>query len=140
MVRRVRRAAGRRRGRLLLGQRPGDDPADAHGAAGAIPSRPHRAPVDVVVEYGVAIADLAKALRRNVIGAIERMTGLEAVEVDVHVNDVHLPSHEITLAADYGTDLRELGARVRDTVVARVRELTDLEPVEVTIVIDDVLP
>lgn len=50
--------------------------------------------IDVVVEYGVAIADLAKAIRRNVISALERMTGLEVVEVNVSVNDVHLPSDD----------------------------------------------
>lgn len=50
--------------------------------------------IDVVVEYGVAIADLATAIRRNVISALERMTGLEVVEVNVSVNDVHLPSED----------------------------------------------
>jgi uncharacterized alkaline shock family protein YloU len=47
-----------------------------------------------VVEYGVAITDLARAIRRNVIGPLERMTGLEVVEVNVSVNDVHLRSDD----------------------------------------------
>ena len=47
--------------------------------------------IDVVAEYGVSIADLAAGLRRNVIGAIQRMTGLEVTEVNVTVHDVHLP-------------------------------------------------
>ncbi|MFD1935980.1 MULTISPECIES: Asp23/Gls24 family envelope stress response protein [Nonomuraea] len=47
--------------------------------------------LDLVVEYGAAIPDLAGAVRRNVIAAIERMTGLEVTEVNVTVNDVHLP-------------------------------------------------
>jgi hypothetical protein len=42
----------------------------------------------------VAITDLARVIRRNVIGALERMTGLEVVEVNVSVNDVHLPSDD----------------------------------------------
>ncbi|MBJ7339801.1 Asp23/Gls24 family envelope stress response protein [Mycolicibacterium sp.] len=46
--------------------------------------------VDIVAEYGVSIADLATGLRRNVITAIERMTGLEVTEVNVTVHDVHL--------------------------------------------------
>jgi uncharacterized alkaline shock family protein YloU len=50
--------------------------------------------LDIVVEYGVAISELAAAIRRNVIGAIERMTGLEVVEVNIAVNDVHIPSDE----------------------------------------------
>jgi hypothetical protein len=42
----------------------------------------------------IAITDLARAIRRNIIGALERMTGLEVVEVSVSVNDVHLPSDD----------------------------------------------
>ncbi len=47
--------------------------------------------LDLVVEYGVAIADLAQGVRRNVISAVERMTGLEVTEVNIAVDDVHLP-------------------------------------------------
>jgi uncharacterized alkaline shock family protein YloU len=50
--------------------------------------------LEILVEYGVSIADLAKAVRRNVITAIERMTGLQVVEVNIHVNDVHIPGAE----------------------------------------------
>ena len=48
--------------------------------------------LDVVVEYGVSIADLGKSIQRNVKQAVERMTGLEVVEVNVNVDDVYLPS------------------------------------------------
>ncbi|TDO68379.1 putative alkaline shock family protein YloU [Kribbella sp. VKM Ac-2571] len=44
----------------------------------------------IVVEYGVSIADLAQGIRRNVIEAVERMTGLEVTEVNIAVNDIHL--------------------------------------------------
>lgn len=47
--------------------------------------------LDVVVEYGASIVELARAVRRNVIGAVERMTGLEVIEVNIAVNDIHLP-------------------------------------------------
>ncbi|WP_158889047.1 Asp23/Gls24 family envelope stress response protein [Amycolatopsis anabasis] len=50
--------------------------------------------LEIQVEYGVAIVDLARAVRRNVITAIERMTGLEVVEVNIAVNDVHIPGDE----------------------------------------------
>ncbi|RZT89030.1 putative alkaline shock family protein YloU [Pseudonocardia sediminis] len=50
--------------------------------------------INLVVEYGVAIADLAKAVRRNVISALERMTGLQVVEVNISVDDVYLPSDD----------------------------------------------
>jgi uncharacterized alkaline shock family protein YloU len=47
--------------------------------------------LDIVVEYGVSIVDLAQGVRRNVISALERMTGLEVTEVNIAVDDVHLP-------------------------------------------------
>ena len=46
--------------------------------------------LDIVADYGVSIADLATGIRRNVIAAVERMTGLEVTEVNITVNDVHL--------------------------------------------------
>jgi len=48
--------------------------------------------LDIVVEYGASIVDLARAVRRNVITAVERMTGLEVIEVNIAVNDIHLPT------------------------------------------------
>jgi uncharacterized alkaline shock family protein YloU len=46
--------------------------------------------LDLIVEYGVSIVELARAVRRNVIGTIEQMTGLEVVEVNIAVNDIHI--------------------------------------------------
>ena len=50
--------------------------------------------LDIVVEYGASIVELARAVRRNVITAVERMTGLEVIEVNIAVNDIHLPEVE----------------------------------------------
>jgi uncharacterized alkaline shock family protein YloU len=50
--------------------------------------------LDIVIEYGASIADLGRSIQRNVKQSIERMTGLEVVEVNVSVDDVHLPSQE----------------------------------------------
>lgn len=50
--------------------------------------------IDLVAEYGLSIQDVAQGVRRNVIGSVERMTGLRVVEVNVVVNDVHLPEAE----------------------------------------------
>ncbi|MDC7339643.1 Asp23/Gls24 family envelope stress response protein [Streptomyces lydicus] len=47
--------------------------------------------LEIVVDYGVAIADVARSVRENVIAAVERMTGLEVVEVNIAVSDVKLP-------------------------------------------------
>ena len=50
--------------------------------------------VEIVTEYGVSIADLAQGIRRNVINAVEQMTGLEVTEVNIAVNDVHLEGED----------------------------------------------
>ncbi|MET7276236.1 Asp23/Gls24 family envelope stress response protein [Streptomyces flaveolus] len=50
--------------------------------------------LSLVVEYGVAITDTVAEVRENVIAAVERMTSLEVVEVNVAVTDVHLPDEE----------------------------------------------
>ena len=47
--------------------------------------------LDIVVEYGVSIAELGRSIQRNVKQAVERMTGLRVVEVNVAVDDVYLP-------------------------------------------------
>ena len=38
----------------------------------------------------MSITDLAAGIRRNVIAALERMTGLEVVEVNIAVHDVYV--------------------------------------------------
>ncbi|WKD59848.1 Asp23/Gls24 family envelope stress response protein [Corynebacterium caspium] len=52
--------------------------------------------LSIIAEYGVAIHELAEAIRRNIIRAIERMTGLQVTEVNVHVTDVHVEQDEAT--------------------------------------------
>ncbi|MCX5587508.1 Asp23/Gls24 family envelope stress response protein [Streptomyces erythrochromogenes] len=47
--------------------------------------------LEIVVHYGVSIRDVARAVRENVVSAVERMTGLEVVEVNIAVSDVKLP-------------------------------------------------
>lgn len=50
--------------------------------------------LEIVVEYGVSIAEVARAVRENVVSGVERMTGLEVVEVNIAVSDVKLPDEE----------------------------------------------
>ncbi|QFQ96345.1 Asp23/Gls24 family envelope stress response protein [Streptomyces phaeolivaceus] len=50
--------------------------------------------LEIVVDYGVSISDVARDVRENVIAAVERMTGLEVVEVNIAVSDVKLPDEE----------------------------------------------
>ncbi|RSS45513.1 Asp23/Gls24 family envelope stress response protein [Streptomyces sp. WAC08241] len=50
--------------------------------------------LEIVVEYGYPISDVAGNVRENVVNAVERMTGLEVVEVNIAVSDVKLPDDE----------------------------------------------
>ncbi|MCP1387871.1 Asp23/Gls24 family envelope stress response protein [Corynebacterium sp. TA-R-1] len=50
--------------------------------------------VAIIAEYGVAIHELANAIRENITVAITRMTGLIVDRVDVTVHDVNLPEQE----------------------------------------------
>jgi uncharacterized alkaline shock family protein YloU len=50
--------------------------------------------LDIVVEYGVSIADLGRSIQRNVKQAVQSMTGLNVVEVNVNVNDLYLPGED----------------------------------------------
>lgn len=45
----------------------------------------------IIVKYGVRIPDIALAVQENVKQAIETMTGLSVVEVNVHVQGVGFP-------------------------------------------------
>ena len=62
----------------------------AHGVRGRVGETQAAIDLDIVVEYGVAIAELGRAIQRNVKQAVERMTGLQVVEVNVAVDDVYL--------------------------------------------------
>ena len=53
-----------------------------------------RIEIAISAEYGVAIHELAEAIRRNIMNAVERMTGLSVERVDVVVHDVKLPKEE----------------------------------------------
>lgn len=48
----------------------------------------------LIIEYGVRIPDVAARVQENVKQAIESMTGLEVVAVNIHVQGVHFGSHE----------------------------------------------
>ena len=48
----------------------------------------------VIVKYGVRIPDVALAAQENIKRAIETMTGLSVVEVNVHVQGVNFPEEE----------------------------------------------
>lgn len=73
---------------------PGGHPSAGRGVKVEVGEKQTAIDLQVVVAYGVSITDLAAEVRENVIAAVERMTGLEVVEVNIAVNDVHLPDED----------------------------------------------
>ncbi|MFD8740223.1 Asp23/Gls24 family envelope stress response protein [Streptomyces sp. NPDC059618] len=80
------RALGAVRDRVPAGR-----PGQTRGVSVEVGERQTAVDLDVVVEYGYPITDVIADMRVAVIGAVERMTGLEVVEVNVAVGDVRLP-------------------------------------------------
>lgn len=56
----------------------------------------------IVVEYGVRIPEVAQKVQENVKRAVESMTGLDAIEINIHVQGV-----------SFHTDSREDEVRLR---------------------------
>lgn len=83
------RALGAMRERI-----PGARASSTQGVRVEVGERQAAIDVVLVVEYGAAIADLARGVRRHVTEAIERMTGLDVVEVNIEVTDLHLPNDD----------------------------------------------
>ncbi|RJQ77733.1 Asp23/Gls24 family envelope stress response protein [Pseudonocardiaceae bacterium YIM PH 21723] len=73
---------------------PGASASAGQGVSVEVGETQAAADLQIVVEYGVPIAEVARKVRHNVITSIERMTGLEVVEVNISVNDVHLPESD----------------------------------------------
>ncbi|MEU3401000.1 Asp23/Gls24 family envelope stress response protein [Streptomyces filamentosus] len=73
---------------------PGGRPNVGRGVKVEVGERQAAIDVELVVEYGVPVPDLARDVRENVIAAVERITGLEVVEVNIAVTDVHLPGDD----------------------------------------------
>ncbi|GAA1371423.1 Asp23/Gls24 family envelope stress response protein [Streptomyces beijiangensis] len=73
---------------------PGGRPNVGRGVKVEVGERQTAIDLDLVVEYGVSITEVAADVRENVIGAVERITGLEVVEVNIAINDVHLPDED----------------------------------------------
>ncbi|MEU2388300.1 Asp23/Gls24 family envelope stress response protein [Streptomyces sp. NPDC012461] len=73
---------------------PGGTKSVARGVKAEVGEVQTALDLEIVVDYGVSIKDVARAVRENVIAAVERMTGLEVVEVNIAVSDVKLPDEE----------------------------------------------
>ncbi|MFE4054580.1 Asp23/Gls24 family envelope stress response protein [Streptomyces sp. YIM B13518] len=73
---------------------PGGSKAATRGVKAEVGEVQTALDLEIVIDYGVSITDVAKDVRENVIAAVERMTGLEVVEVNIAVSDVKLPEEE----------------------------------------------
>jgi uncharacterized alkaline shock family protein YloU len=83
--------------RTLAGIReriPGSSQASGQGVSVEVGETQAAVDLEVVTEYGMSIADVAKSVRRNVISAVEGMTGLQVTEVNLSINDIHLPGDD----------------------------------------------
>ncbi|NLG54554.1 MAG: Asp23/Gls24 family envelope stress response protein [Rhodococcus sp.] len=76
----------------LRNQVPGARINHAQGIAVEVGEKQAAIDIGIVAEYGVALHELAVGIRRNVIAAVESMTGLEVTEVNITVYDVVLPN------------------------------------------------
>jgi uncharacterized alkaline shock family protein YloU len=69
---------------------PGASEGDTQGVSVEVGELQAAVDIDIVVQYGHSIIEVAEAIRQNVIERIEGMTGLEVVEVNIAVDDLHL--------------------------------------------------
>ena len=69
---------------------PGSSEATSQGVNVEVGQREAAIDLNVVTWYGQSIVDISDAVRRNVIGQVEGMTGLKVVEVNVQVDDIHV--------------------------------------------------
>jgi uncharacterized alkaline shock family protein YloU len=73
---------------------PGGTEAASQGVSVEVGEREAAVDLNVVTWYGQSIVEISEAVRRNVVGQIEGMTGLHVVEVNVQVDDIHVESPE----------------------------------------------
>jgi len=73
---------------------PGGTQSIGQGVSVEVGERQAAVDLDIVTEYGAPIAEIARSVRRNVVNAVEGMTGLQVTEVNIAVNDIHLPTDD----------------------------------------------
>jgi uncharacterized alkaline shock family protein YloU len=73
---------------------PGGSEAASQGVSVEVGEKEAAVDLNIVTWYGQSIVEISEAVRRNVIGQIEGMTGLRVVEVNVQVDDIHVESDE----------------------------------------------
>lgn len=95
-------SAGRRAFSSLSERIPGSQTNVSGGVSVEKGERQAAIDLTVVVEHGASIVDVSKMIRRNVIESVEDATGLEVIEVNINVADVHLPEDDQKESNDSG--------------------------------------
>jgi len=72
---------------------PGQD-SSTQGVSVEVGEKEAAVDLTVVIEYGESIPRVAQQIRENVVRRIEGICGLSVTEVNVAVNDLHLPSDD----------------------------------------------
>jgi len=78
-------------------------PGVTQGVSVEVGERQAAVDLDLIIEYGSSIPDVAAGVRRNIIHAVEKMCGLDVVEVNITIDDVHMPSDDAAEAAVSGS-------------------------------------
>jgi len=74
----------------------GESSAAGQGVAVEVGEREAAIDLDIVTWYGQSIVEISDAVRRNVSGQVEGMTGLKVIEVNIQVDDIHVESESDT--------------------------------------------
>ena len=74
---------------------PGSSDGSAmQGVAVEVGEREAAIDLNVVTWYGQSIVDISDAVRHNVIGQVEGMTGLKVIEVNIQIDDIHVETDD----------------------------------------------
>ena len=106
-------SAGRRMLSNLTERIPGSSTNVSGGVTVEKGERQTALDVSIIVEYGFSVVQVANDIRASIIDAVEYATGLEVVEVNVSISDVHLPG-------DSREDEEEAPARPRKEDAAQL--------------------
>jgi uncharacterized alkaline shock family protein YloU len=71
-----------------------DSSGATQGVAVEVGEREAAIDLNLVTWYGQSIVDISDAVRRNVIGQVEGMTGLKVVEINIQIDDIHVETDD----------------------------------------------
>lgn len=87
-------SAGRRAFSSLTERIPGSQTNVSGGVSVEKGERQAAIDLTIVVEHDASIVEISQMIRKNVIASVEDATGLEVIEVNINVTDVHLPEDD----------------------------------------------